>query len=579
LKEGRKEIQMEKKHTLLWFFSLVIVLSLVLSSCQPATPAAPTSSPPRATNEASQPTETANPPAATTAPTQAPALPPTVAPTQSSQENVAVYASSTTYPNLDPSASVSNENIVLANVYELLVYSTPPGSSEILRPGLATKWESNADGTLWTFHLRDGVKFHDGTDLTADIVKRSIERTKALGQGFAYIWDPVDTITAMDKLTVQFKLKYPAALDLIAASTYASWIFNPDDIKDNSSDWFNSGHDAGTGPYTIESYAIGQNMVLKKFDAFWGGWKPGQIDKVVFQVVEDPVVRQQMIESGDADVTLKLPRENYASLANNPDIKVESHPSLQNLLALFNTKKPPLNNVLVRQALSYTFPYDQVVNNIMEGYATQAHGPVPVGLWGGHSKTVEQYNYDLTKAKELLTQAGLGNGGFTLQLTYATGDLDEQQIAELWKAELAKLNITLNAQPMAWEAQWALAKTGLTDPNKAQDILVWYWWPDVLTPYSMLHGQFHCGADIVYNMAYYCNTALDNIMDEAAKQTAIDRTKAGQMFLEAENMLVKDAVALYIYDVQTTLVFRSNLKGFVDNPAYAEVVFFYELAK
>jgi len=465
--------------------------------------------------------------------------------------------------------------VVTSNAYETLLWYNPPGSKEILRPGLATKWESNQDATEWTFYLRQGVKFHDGTDFNAEAVKYSIERTKTLGLGAAYIWDPVDTITVVDNNTVKFKLKYPAPLDLIAASGYGAWIFSPKTTEAHDSTWFNEGHDTGTGPYTIESYERGRRLIMTRFNDYWGGWKPGQFDKIVFETVEDPTVRQQMIEAGTADVTYELPRENLASLDARDDIVVYTNPAFQNLLGLLNHKKPPLDNKLVRQAISYAFPYKQFVESVMSGYAVQSHGPVPTGMWG-YSKDLFQYQYDLDKAKELLAQAGYPKGGFKLLMTYATGDLDEQQVGELWKAELAKLGIDLEVQGMAWESQWDLAKS---DPTKAQDILVFYWWPDYVSPYSFLFNMFHCEEKISFNLGYYCNADFDKMIDQANALSGSDRAEAERLFIEAQKMLIDGADAVYFYDVANTHVLRADIKGYVDNPAYPHVVFFYQLSR
>lgn len=556
---------LSKKNPRSYTFVFLLIFSLLLGGCTQAT---------------AEPTDTAAQQETQAEETQ-PETPDQEEPTQplaEGEETIAVYATTTTYPNLDPSASASNENIVLANVYELLVYVNPPDSEEILRPGLAESWESDEEGTEWTFHLRDGVKFHDGAELNAAAVKFSIERTMEKGEGFAYIWDPVEEIVVVDDLTVRFELSQPAPLDLIAASQYASWIFSPKSVEGKTSDWFNEGNAAGTGPYRMESYQPGQRMILDRFEDYWGGWEEGQLDRVLFEPVEDPTVRQQMITAGEADITKKVPRENLDSLNELPGLTVYSSPSFTNLQGLLNTQKPPLDNVLVRRALSYTFPYQIVVENVMLGYAEKAHGPVPAGLWG-HNDDLFQYSLDLDKAQELLEEAGHPDGGFDLLLTYATGDLDEQQLAELWKAELAKLNINLEIQGMAWETQWDLAKTGKESPEKAQDIIVWYWWPDVLTPYSMLYGQLHCGEDVVYNMAYYCNPELDKLMDEANELTVVDREEAEELFVEAQKLIIDEAPMIFMYDLENTMIFNSDLKGFVDNPAYAEVVFFHQLTR
>ncbi|HUV88990.1 MAG TPA: ABC transporter substrate-binding protein, partial [Anaerolineae bacterium] len=257
------------------------------------------------------------------------------------------------------------------------------------------------------------------------------------------------------------------------------------------------------------------------------------------------------------------------------DLVVYSNPSYQNLLGLLNTHKPPLDNKLVRQALSYSFPYAQFIEGVMQDRANQAHGPVPAGMWG-HSDDLLQYSYDLEKAKQLLAEAGYPDGGFKLLLTYAAGDLDEQQLGELWKADLAKLGIELEIQGMNWEAQWDLSKS---DPQNAQDVLVMYWWPDYISPYSFLYSMFHSEEEILFNLAYYSNPEYDQLIDTAYELSGSDRAKATDMFIQAQQILIDDAVALYFYDLGNTHIARADVKGYADNPAYPHVVFVYQLTQ
>ncbi len=488
--------------------------------------------------------------------------------------SVLTITNATTFPDIDPSTSFSNDGLVTSNIYETLTRYNAPGSKEVISPQLATSWEVSPDTLTWTFRLREGVIFHDGAPFNSAAVKFSIERTKTLNGGAAWIWGGVNNIETPDDYTVIFHLDYAAPLDLIASSGFAAWMISPS-AKDKDGAWFNAGHDAGTGPYTIESYQPGQRIILTKFDEYWGGWKSGQFDKVVLEVVEDITVRQQKIESGEADWTTQLPTENLASIGNNPDVKVVVNPAFQNLVGLFNNKKAPLDNLKVRQALSYTFPYDTLIETSMSGYATQARGVIPAGMYGSDS-ALFQYSWDTDKAKTLLAEAGFPDGGFELTVTYATGDAVEQQAAELWKAELAKLGITLNAQPMSWEAQWDLAKG---DPAKAQDVFVMYWWPTYATPYDFLFNMFHSEDNPLFNLGYYNNVDADKLMDDAHTLSGTDKAKAETMFKDAAKMLVEDAASLFIFDQSNIHIVRSDIKGYVDNPAYPHVVFAYELSR
>lgn len=488
---------------------------------------------------------------------------------------VLVYANVTTFPDLDPSTGFSNDSAVVSNLYDTLTRYAPPGSDPQMQPLLATEWSQSVDGLTWTFKLRPDVKFHDGTPVNAEAVKFSIERTMELAQGGAFIWDPVETITAVDDLTVEFKLKYQAPLDLIASSGYGAWIMSPTTVEGKDGAWFNEGHDAGSGPYMLDTYEVAQRAVLKRFDDYWGGWKPGQFDTVIMKVVEDATVRQQMIESGEADYTYTIPTENLPALATNPAVKVVTNPSYQNLMILLNTAKDPTKDVLVRKALAASFPYQTVIDATMAGYATQSRGAVPAGLLEG-SDRVPQATYNLDEAKALLTQAGHPGGGLKLVMTFTAGDTVEQQAGELWRAELAKIGVDLEVRSMAWEAQWSLAKG---DPTAAQDGFMFYWWPTYATPYDFMFNLFHTEESPFFNLGYYKNAGYDALIDEANTLLSSDRPAAMEKFVAANTMLVDDAAAIFVFDQQNIHVVRSDLKDFVDNPAYPHVLFAYDVSR
>ena len=134
----------------------------------------------------------------------------------------------------------------MANMYEPLLYKNPAGSEETFRPALATSWEVSPNGKVWTFKLREGVKFHDGQPFNAAAVKSSIEATIELGQGYAYLWGNVKSIDVVDDLTVQFTTVNPEPLDTLLSSEYAAWMFSPAAVSKPSS-WFDEGTDVGTG--------------------------------------------------------------------------------------------------------------------------------------------------------------------------------------------------------------------------------------------------------------------------------------------------------------------------------------------
>ena len=210
------------KHRRQWFvLVLAFVLALTATQCGAPTPA-PTEPPAVEEGEATSPPE----------PTEEPAE-------EAVEENVFVYAHPTTFPDLDPAVSFSNDSAVVSNCYETLTFYNEPGSDTILSPVLATSWEPNDDATEWVFELREGVTFHNGDPFNAEAVKAAIERTVELGAGASYIWDPVDTIEVMDEHTVKFVLSYAAPLDLIASAGYGAWMYNATVHEEQGTEWFN----------------------------------------------------------------------------------------------------------------------------------------------------------------------------------------------------------------------------------------------------------------------------------------------------------------------------------------------------
>lgn len=497
----------------------------------------------------------------------------TVGAATSSLGNTAVYgATSQVMIFWDPSDSFSNEIIAMNNMYETLLRYNP--ITNTFTPVLATSYSKSKDSLTWTFQLRHNVHFHDGKLMTSADVKNSIERTIKRGQGAAYIWGAVKSIETPDAYTVKFDLKYPAPVDLIASSPYAAFVFNTDDLKKHGEKWFASGHEDGTGPYTLKSWGSNKPLVLTEYPGYWGGWKGSHYQNIVFETIGDANTKAQMLQSGQLTYSDMLPVQQLNALKNNSNVKIVQSHSFQNLIAFFNMKKKPLNNILVREALSDAFPYSQVITDIMHGEARQSVGPIPAGLWG-HDGGLPVYHYNPSAAKSLLKKAGIQSGSLNLSLTYTAGDQNEQQIAELYKADLAQIGVNLSVKAMPWDAQWNLAKA--TDPNKRQDIFMMYWWPDYSNPYSFLFNLFHTESSVNFNVSYYYNKQYDNLIDKGNQAAGVNRSQAQQLFDQAQLKLVKDAPAIWVMDEDYVRAISSSMHGFVDNSSYPNVVFWYNV--
>ena len=514
-------------------------------------------------------------PASAGASTPAQSAPASAAPTPSGPVvlKVAATANITTW---DPVKSFSTEALYLANIYEPLLRINPPTAAEKFTPVLATSWSSSADGLTWTFKLRDGVTFHDGEKLTADAVKQSIEAAAAKG-GASFIWAALDKITAVDPLTVEMKLKYAAPMDLVASSLYGAWIVSPKALAAAATDdtYFEKGIDAGTGPYTIESYTPDKEVLLKKYDAYWGGWSDTtHYDKVLVSITPEAAVQQQMLDGGEVDLALSLPLENVASYKTNPDYTFIDEPSFFNYVGFFNTANKPLDNVKVRQALSYAIPYADIITVGAQGYGTQSRGPVPAGVFPW-SADVPQYTQDLDKAKQLLSDAGYPNGGFKLNLTYAAENQNEARFAPLIKEAYAKLGVDVTITPIAFNQQWEQAKG---DAAGRQDMFLLLYWPTYSDAGSdNLWSMFHSSDKPFFNLSYWKNADFDKLVDDAIGLTATQRDQAQAKYTEAMKLLVDQAPGLFFYDTQFVTAIPKRVAGFEYNLNYPFAQFFYPM--
>jgi peptide/nickel transport system substrate-binding protein len=476
----------------------------------------------------------------------------------------------------DPSTSYSNEILAMQNMYEGLTrYNAKTHKIDGL---LATSFSSNKNGKTWTFKLRKGVTFHTGRPMTAQAAKAAIARTMKLHQGAAYIWDSVKTIATPDASTLVFHLKYPAPLDLISSADYAAYIYDVNAAPAKTLDtWFGAAHDAGTGPYQIDAYAKGQEVEvrLKAFQKYWGGWKGAHYTRVVYRVIPQATTSAQLLRAGQISFAERLTPQLRDSFKGDKNVTVTSQTSFQNLLAMMNTQSGPLADKTVRQALAYGFDYAGIVASL-HGGGTAAHGVIPPGLLG-HSDAITGYPHDVKKAAALLKSKGYGPGGkkLNLTLTYTQGDTDQQLVATLMKSDLAALNIGVDARPLAWPTQWDKAKSA--DKSKRQDILVFYWWPDYADPYSWFINLFHTEKTPYFNLSYYTNPRIDKLIEKAPSLTATNRAKADALYQQLQKQLLQDAPSVPFYDQAYQRTMLKSVGGFVENPAYPNVVFTYDL--
>lgn len=473
----------------------------------------------------------------------------------------------------DPSTSYSNEIIAMQEMYQTLTHYD--SATQKVTPLLATSWSSANSGKTWTFNLRRGVKFHTGRPVNAVAVKASIERTIKLNQGAAYIWGAVASIDTPSAYTVVFHLKYAAPLDLISSSDYGAYIYDTQAASSAKlAKWF-VGHDAGSGPYAVQSYSAGAEveLTLKAFPAYWGGWKGSHYKQVVFRVTPTASTAAQLVQSGQVNYVEQLTPQLFKAMVGQPGVQTTSSASWQNLIAFFNTASGPMSNLDFRKAVASAIDYKGILA-ALQGAGVRTAGIIPKGLIG-YDPSSPQYNYNLTAAKKYLASSPYAGKKTTLTLTYTQGDANEQLASELIQSELAKIGITVNVSGLQWATQWAKAQSATK--TSRQDIFLMFWWPDYADPYSWFINLYHSEKTPYFNLSYFANSTMDKQIDSVEQTLALNRTAGAKLYDTMQREIYKFAPTSTLYTAAYQRVLSAGIKGFVDNPAYPNVVFAYDL--
>jgi peptide/nickel transport system substrate-binding protein len=470
---------------------------------------------------------------------------------------------------LDPFLSATDEVQYLANVYQGLVYANPPGAKQPLAPELATRWTHSANGLVWTFYLRHGVHFQDGSIMNAQDVVDSL-RLDFPPAGL--LWSSVRRVVASGPYTVTFYLKYPMRVDYILTAEYDAWIVGPKALHEPQS-WWNQGHSDGTGPYMLTNYKQGQQIVLQAMPDYWGGWHGVHYTTIVNDFVTQAAVQEELMLGGQAQLANGIPETGLKSVKADPQLKVVVAPSFDYYLAYFNTTRPPLNNVLVRQALSYAIPYRAMIQVATAGYGRQMQGPLPYGVYP-HDNALPQYHTDLAKARALLAKAGYSHG-FSLDMVCLSNHPECMLFAPLWQESFAKIGVHLNVRIVAHDV--ALSMADSAHPQTAQDIIVIEDWPQYSDDWIDLYWNYACYKPYLFNLSYLCNPSWDNLLKRATNLQVTDPAEAKKLYDQYQLDLWRAAPAAFLYEDRNVYVMDRSVGGFVDTPEYPLVIFYYNL--
>lgn len=478
--------------------------------------------------------------------------------------NVGLYADLT---SLDPHAtSISTMTNLMDNLYEPLVDMADDMKG--LKPVLATSWSSSGDGLKHTLSLRKGVKFSDGTPFNAVAVKLSIERIKAIKKTPYQFVKYVKTVETPDDHTVIFVLERPYSPFL--AGMRFIFPVSPTAVKrhevggDLAQKWLDE-HSAGTGPYVAQKWERGIYLVWAKNNLYWRGWEGKHFSTVNLRIIYESDTQRLMVEKGDLDIALIISADAIPDLKKNPNLMVyeESH-ATPTMYIFMNAAAGPTKDVRVRKAIANSWNHE-AYTSLRRGIAPRADGPAPSILLGPGYSIKNLYDYNIEKAKKLLSEAGYPKDGLTLKMLIEKGDEQKRIIYEVLRDGLSKLGIKLEPVIATWPAMMKRLSTWAVDknPDTVDNLSVFFRPIAIFHPAYFLYGLYHSSAHVDKggaNYGFYSNPALDQLLDQAI--ATVDDEKAMELWRKANQMVMDDIPALFVDKIVEQIVVRREIKGY-----------------
>lgn len=497
---------------------------------------------------------------------------------RSSTFNVALFGE----PDfLDPHVATSVGFVPIDNAYESLVYTERDTTK--LVPQLGESWTVSPDGRVFTFKIRQGVKFHDGATLDAEAVRVSYDRLRQLNKGPAWVLRHVQSVEVKDPSTVEIRTvlggpPFPESFSLIRIVSPKT-LREKDVAGDLAQDFLNR-QSAGTGPYRILSWQRSQRVLLRKFDGYWGGWKQAKhFTAVNMLIIPEASTQRLMLEKGELDMAMKFPTEALPAFQKNPDVQVVRGQGLRVLYLRLQNAAPPTSDGRVRQAINYAFDGPSF-RKATEGTYDPPTGPAPALFLGDWSPKFP-YTYDPAKARMLLQGAGYGEGRkakLIADLLIATPD--QRKAAEILQAGLAatgaaELDIRENEWPvmLKYNSEWQKTR----DPATAHHLFGLFTPPRVPDAYAYLWYTYHSKAIGAFarNIMNYANPKVDDLLDRAAASTRSADKIA--FYRQATQIIVDDAADLFVGTQTKVYALRKGIRGFYVHPLWFPTVTVYPL--
>ncbi len=470
---------------------------------------------------------------------------------------------------LDPGHEMDGESFkVCDNIYDTLVQYSDEGTE--LTPGLAASWDSSADGLTWTFHLRQGVKFHDGTPLNAEAVLFSLNRQHEPTHPFHRVGGPygywidaglagiVDKITASDDWTVQIHLKQPYAPFIYTMAMTAFAIVSPTAAKKWGAEFTN--HPVGTGPFKFIRWDRNDKIVLEANEDYWNG--PPNLDRIIFRSIPDNAVRFIKLQEGSLHVIQFPNPDDLPLIQEDANLQLIAQPGLSIGYLAMNMDKQPFDNKKVRLAINHAVNKNAIVEHLYQGTGIAAKNPIPPTLWS-YDDTLEDYDYNPEKAKQLLAEAGYPNGFETTLWALPVPRPyipDGRMLAEVVQSNLRDINIETKIVTFDWGTYLEKTKNG------EHDMAFLGWFADFGDPDNFLYYLLSKTAaeKPAGNIAFYRSDEMQDVLERA--RVTNDRDERIALYKQAQAIFHRDVPWVPIAHAQNILVINKKVQNLKLHP-------------
>lgn len=461
-----------------------------------------------------------------------------------------------TITSIDPHrATEFSDNTVIPLVVEGLVGFGPDGEWKGV---LAESWDVSEDGLTWTFHLRKGVKFHNGREMTSDDVVFSFDRilNEATGASmYSYFANKIASYEALDPYTVQFVLNGGAGtfLSEIGLSVRAAIIARECVTNDNT-----VVHPIGTGPFEFMWWKPGEEWRATRFDDYWG--QVASIDEAVFKYIPDNTVRLTALKTGEIDWMREIPYDQVIEFEQTPPEGVEmsiQYESRTNRLNMNNTR-PPFDNPLVRQAVGYAIDKEAYVDAVWFGVGNPHNQPFAPGSFLELPVEDVYRASDIEKAKELMAEAGYADGIDVNIISHAPFK-DDWEFLDTY---LSQIGMRLNIQILD-SAQWTRLAMDLDyDMMLASQALIYHW--------DRTYSYFGTNSSANWLVGGYSNPTVDELLAQGRSEP--DLTKAKGIYTEIAQIIQDEAGAIFLAGEPDVQLYRTWVQGYEPNPNNTNLV-------